>query len=260
LRGVRRFREALALRGGLDDLQPVAQPLHHRAGDEDRAFQRIGRFAVELVGDGAEQPVAAFDQRVAGVQKREAPGAVGRFQHAGRETGLPQRRRLLVARHAEDRDGVAEQRGVGGAEIRAGIQHLGQEALGDVQELQDIVVPAPLPDVVEQRARRVGGVGDMALAARQLPDQPAVDGAEGELAGFGPLPRALDVVEEPGELGAREIRVEQKARLLLHHRLMAGLRAAQQSSLAVRRSCQTMALCTGRRCRGPTAPPSRAGW
>jgi hypothetical protein len=38
-------------------LQPVAQPLHHRARDEDRAFQRIGRFAVELVGDGAEQPV-----------------------------------------------------------------------------------------------------------------------------------------------------------------------------------------------------------
>jgi hypothetical protein len=117
--------------------------------------------------------------------------------------------------------------GVGGAEIRAGIQHLGQEAVGDVQELQDIVVPAPLPDVVEQRARRVGGVGDMALAARELPDQPAVDRAEGELAGLGPLARAVHIVEEPGELGAREIRVEQKARLLLHHRLMAV--AAQRS-------------------------------
>ena len=39
--------------------QPVAEPLHRRAGDEDRSFQGIGSLAVELVGDGREQPVAA---------------------------------------------------------------------------------------------------------------------------------------------------------------------------------------------------------
>ena len=41
-----------------DHLEPVAQPLHRRAGDEDRAFERIGAFSVELIGDGGEQPVA----------------------------------------------------------------------------------------------------------------------------------------------------------------------------------------------------------
>ncbi len=50
-----------------DDLQAVAQPLHGGAGDEDRAFQRIGALAVELIGDGREQPVARGDRAQAPV-------------------------------------------------------------------------------------------------------------------------------------------------------------------------------------------------
>ena len=38
-------------------LQRVAQPLHCRPGDEDTAFQRVGRLAVEAVGHGGQQPV-----------------------------------------------------------------------------------------------------------------------------------------------------------------------------------------------------------
>jgi hypothetical protein len=38
-----------------DELQAVAQPLHRGAGDEDRALQRIGAPAAELIGDGGEQ-------------------------------------------------------------------------------------------------------------------------------------------------------------------------------------------------------------
>ena len=43
--------------GLADHLQAVAQPLHGRARDEDRAFERVGGAAVEPVGDGGEQPV-----------------------------------------------------------------------------------------------------------------------------------------------------------------------------------------------------------
>ena len=39
-------------------LQAVAQPLHGRAGDEDRALERVGALAAELIGDGGQQPVA----------------------------------------------------------------------------------------------------------------------------------------------------------------------------------------------------------
>ena len=62
LAGVGGLGEGLGLGGVADDLQPVAQPLDDGAGDEDRAFERVGRAAVELVGDGGEQPVAAGDR------------------------------------------------------------------------------------------------------------------------------------------------------------------------------------------------------
>jgi len=38
--------------GLLDDAEAVAQPLHRRAGDKDRAFERLGVFT-QLVGNGA---------------------------------------------------------------------------------------------------------------------------------------------------------------------------------------------------------------
>jgi hypothetical protein len=46
-------------------------------------------------------------------------------------------------------------------------------------------------DVEEQRARGVAGIGDVQPAAgAELPQQPAVDGAEGELAALGAAARA----------------------------------------------------------------------
>ena len=41
-----------------------------------------------------------------------------------------------------------------------------------------------------------------------MPDEEAVDGAEGEFAPFGALPGAVHVVEDPGGFGAREIGVQ----------------------------------------------------
>ena len=40
-----------------DDAEPVAQPLHDRAADEDAAFERVRRLAAELPGDRREQLV-----------------------------------------------------------------------------------------------------------------------------------------------------------------------------------------------------------
>ena len=45
----------------------------------------------------------------------------------------------------------------------------------------------------------------------ELEQQPAVDGAEGQLAALGALARAWHVVEQPGEFGRRKIRIEQQA-------------------------------------------------
>src|SRR5262249_29838008 len=44
-----------------------------------------------------------------------------------------------------------------------------------------------------------------------LPDEPCVDGAEGELAARGALARAGNLVEEPRELGAAEVGIDDEA-------------------------------------------------
>ena len=43
------------LGGGADDLQPVAQPLHGRAGHEDRALEGVGQLAVGGAPGGRRQ-------------------------------------------------------------------------------------------------------------------------------------------------------------------------------------------------------------
>ena len=75
--------------------------------------------------------------------------------------------------------------------------------------------------------------------------QEGVDGAEGEMARFRQRPRALHVVEQPGDLGGGEIGIEQQAGLPASPSASwPALSGARQAS-AVRRSCQTMARWIG---------------
>ena len=54
-------------------------------------------------------------------------------------------------------------------------------------------------------------VGDVRRVARELPDQPAVDGPERQLAGLGLARARRDVVEDPCDLAAGKIRVDDEA-------------------------------------------------
>ena len=65
-------------------------------------------------------------------------------------------------------------------------------------------------DVEEQGAGGVRGVGRMDGAAGQVPDHPAVHGAREKITGLRTRPQAGLAVEDPGELGAREVGIEQK--------------------------------------------------
>ena len=103
---------------------------------------------------------------------------------------------------------------VGDPEIGGAVLHVRQQRGGDAQDLQQLGVPVVRHDVVDQRARGVGRIGDMRLAAGQPPDQEAVDGAGQQLAALGALARAFHIVEQPGDLGAGKIRVEQQPGLL----------------------------------------------
>ena len=97
----------------LDQPEVVAQPLHERSGDRDRALEHVGRRLVaELVGDAGDEPVARGHGALAGVQHEEVARAVGALGLAGREAALPEERRLLVAEQRGERDAadLAERR------------------------------------------------------------------------------------------------------------------------------------------------------
>ena len=212
----------VGLAGMGDDADAVAQPFDRRTRHEDRAFLRIGRLAVQPVGDGGQQPVLGDDRRIAGVDQREAAGAVGRFRHARRQAGLPEGRRLLVARHAGNGNRPAEQFRVGLAEIVGAVEHPRQHGARHAEQRQQFVVPILGMDVEQHGARGVGRVGRMHAPAGQVVDQETVDGAEAQLATLGPRAGPRHMVEDPGDLGGGEIGVDQQAGLGAYQLGMAG--------------------------------------
>jgi hypothetical protein len=92
-----------------------------------------------------------------------------------------------------------------------------------VEQRQQLVIPVERVDVEKQRARRIRDIRHVGAPAGKMPDEPGIDGAERELAAFGALASAGDVVEQPRELRAREVGVQQEARALSEKRFVAGL-------------------------------------
>ncbi|MNS83769.1 hypothetical protein D3C72_1175710 [compost metagenome] len=128
--------------------------------------------------------------------------------------------RLLVARRAVDRQGPPEQAGVAVAEMIGAAPDLRQSLHRHLEQVAQVGSPRQRPQIHQTGAAGVGGVGDMAGAPRQLPDQPSVDRAQLDLALLGPFPRPRHGVQQPGVFRGREIGVEDQARRRLHHGLM----------------------------------------
>jgi hypothetical protein len=164
--GLERARERLGLRRVLDDAEPVAQPLHAAPGDEDRALQREGPLAARPAGDGGEQPVREATAR-SRVEQQEGAGAVGVLPQPGAPAALPEERRLLVARDPRDRHLRAERVPIAvvpytSLEARTS----GSSARGRRRGRAAPSSHAAASQVVEQRARGVGRVGQVQRARR----------------------------------------------------------------------------------------------
>jgi hypothetical protein len=113
------------------------------------------------------------------------------------------------------RDGYLAQEagGLDGAVDLGRALDLGEHRARDVEGRQDLVVPLERLEVHEEGARRVGDVRDVDAAvgaAREVPEDPGVGRAEHELAGLGLGAGALDVLEDPDDLRAREVGGEGK--------------------------------------------------
>ena len=121
----------------VDDAEAVAQPLHGRAGHEDRSLERVGDGAAgELPADGGEQTVDGLGRLGAHVHQHERAGAVGVLGHARLEAGLAEQRRLLVAGDAAHGDAVGCR-----AEAAARRSHLGQARHRHAEEVAQLGGP-----------------------------------------------------------------------------------------------------------------------
>ena len=102
-----------------------------------------------------------------------------------------------------------------------------QQRARHVEEREQLVVPVERREVHQRGARGVADVGDVHSAC-QVPDQPAVDGAEGQFATLGPHASAGHMVEQPLDLGGGEVRVEHQSRPFAHAGL--GVAGAQRGT------------------------------
>ena len=207
--------EGFDIGGAADDAKAIAKPLDDGAGDKDAALECVGGFIPDFPADGGEEIVLGRDRFVAGVEDHKSAGAVGVLEHAGLKTHLAEERGLLIASDAGDGDGGVEEL-VGGLAINfAGGADFRKQAAGDIEELEEFVIPLQSVNIKEEGAAGVADISDVQFAAGKIPDEPGIDGAEGELAGFGQIASAGDVIEEPLDFRSGEIGIENEAGFFL---------------------------------------------
>ena len=131
----------------------------------------------------------------------------------GREAGLAEKRRLLVAGHAADRDRRAEQAGAVVPKIAAVVVHLAaSSARGHVERAGRVRRPNSAGGC-RTAACATALVASVACTAppvsRQSRKQSTVPKASSPRSARARAPR--HIVEDPGDLGGREIGIEQQA-------------------------------------------------
>ena len=189
-----------------------------------------------LPGDRRDQPLLEQRRARARVLEQEVAGAVGVLAQARLVAGLAEQRGLLVARHAA-RPGRCRRTRSSRPYSCALPTGSGSEPIGTSSRSHSSSSHAPLADVEQQRARRVGVVGH--VLAGELEDQPRVDRAE---QGVARRPRPSSAAS-----GTWCRRSRRRARARCARGTSARGPASRSSSQrpAVRRSCQTIARCSG---------------
>ena len=216
------LRQLVGLLGGLDKAQLVPQPLDGAARVEGAALQGVGGAAVQLPGDGGQQPRLGGHGLAACVHQHKAAGAVCIFGHALRKAALAKQGGVLVPGDARNGDFLPQHVGAAHAHNLPAFAHPGQSAAGDAQLLEQGIVPAQLVDVKQHGAGGVGHVGDIGRPVGEGVHQPGVDGAKAQPPLLRQIPGGGDVLQNPLHLGAGEVGVDEKPGGVLDVPLHAG--------------------------------------
>ena len=160
----------------MDEVELVAEPLHRRPADEYASLQGVLYFPAQPDGNRGNEAALTLYAPLPGVHEEETARAVGILGLPLVETGLPEERGLLVSGDSGDWN-LRALYANGAVDLTARVD-LREYRHGNVEALADGLVPAQVSDVVEHGTACVGEVGDMYRAARELPDEPRIHGAE----------------------------------------------------------------------------------
>ena len=204
-------RDGLRFGSALDDLHLVPQPLNRRAGDEYASFQRVGACSVQPPRNRRNQPVLADGRLIARVHQQKATCSVCVFHHARLKAALTEERAVLIAAERRNGDGAPEDGRIEHADHARCIRHARQHGAGNVQRVEQRVVPIVLADVKEHRPARVGRVRHMRPPADEVPRQKAVHRAEADFPALGALVQPKPI-QQPAQLAAGKISVRHEPR------------------------------------------------
>jgi len=144
------------------------------------------------------------------IHKHETPCPIGCLDHARLETGLADQCRLLISCHAKNGDRLSEMLALRVAQRSLAVHNVRHHCEWNIQHTQKLLIPGPAMDIEEHGAAGIGGVGNMRRTTRQAIDQPAIDGAETNLAIGCPGGQIGVVAQGPRYLGRREIGIDDK--------------------------------------------------
>mmetsp|Transcript_23420 Transcript_23420/g.52059 ORF Transcript_23420/g.52059 Transcript_23420/m.52059 type:complete len:577 (+) Transcript_23420:301-2031(+) len=229
------LRQSLHLRALADDLEVVPEPLHGAPRTSNAALEGVvGRsISTELEPDGGEQSGAGEDVVQARVQEHEAAGAVRVLGLADLKTALAEEGGMLVTQRAADGHPVED--AALGVTVDLGVRlDRRQGGDGNADRGADRLVPREALQIHEHVA---GGVGDVrhvdaaVLAARELVDEPAVNGAEAASTCIGSLLHLWHIVKQPPHLHRGEVRGHGETHLLAEAVLALGALAQLRHGL-----------------------------
>ena len=141
------------------------------------------------------------------MRQHKGAGPVCAFGRARRGDPVTVERCLLVTGYRQDRQRIVEPGGISQSEFVAAGTDVCQQRARNRLPVAEMLVPSACSQIPQHCAGGVGRVGCVALAAGEIGQQPGIDGAANEVAGLGKFPGSGDVVKQPGEPGAGEVRV-----------------------------------------------------
>ena len=196
--------------------------MHDCATDEDAAFKSEFGCAVGIPRDRGDELMAGRHRFGARVHEHETAGAICILGQSAVKAVLAEERGLLITGNSSDRNLAIKNTGSRVAINSAGGPNLGKDLSRCADCGEQFVIPGLAVQIEEHRARGITGVGDMQAAASQIPDEPGIDGAEGQFATLSFFASAGDMIEQPANFASGKVSVDDKAGFIFYQFRLSG--------------------------------------